>query len=103
SPTPARGWIPMPINSRPKPLAEFWVVVRRNSRLPLLVLLFMIAAAAAAPVARVAAQEAAHQEAAGHPEGAEAEHDASWWPTIQRIINFSLLAGGLWYFVRKPV
>lgn len=91
----------MPTNSRLKPLAEFWVAVRRNLRFSLLVLWLVTSPLVLGHVALVVAQEAGHQTE-GHGESADAEHDAGWWPTIQRAINFGLLAGVLWYFGRKP-
>jgi F-type H+-transporting ATPase subunit b len=43
-----------------------------------------------------------HGEAAGH--GGAGEHAAGGiWPTLYRLLNFALLAGGLYYFLRKPL
>ena len=48
-----------------------------------------------------AAQGADDHGAGDH--GADAHHEESFWATVGRITNFALLAGGLFYFLRKPV
>jgi F-type H+-transporting ATPase subunit b len=55
-------------------------------------------------------QEHAALPAAGHAapgdhaatDGHGAEHGESPWVTASRLANFALLAGGLWYLLRKP-
>jgi F-type H+-transporting ATPase subunit b len=45
-----------------------------------------------------AAPPGGHDTAAGH----EAPHGESPWVTASRLANFAILAGGLWYLLRKP-
>jgi F-type H+-transporting ATPase subunit b len=71
-------------------------------------------AQAAPHAAEAAAQPAAPGErAAGeahateaHGEGAaegEGEHEESPWAVVARLVNFAILAGGLFYFLRSPL
>jgi F-type H+-transporting ATPase subunit b len=68
------------------------------------------AAAPAAPQERAAAPATGHEAAAApeHAPGAQehaatgAEHGESIWSLVWRVGNFVILAGGLWYLLRKP-
>lgn len=62
-------------------------MTHRSRLLSALTMIFMIAVVFAAPLM-------------ANEEGAAAD---SWAPTIARIINFAILAGGLYYFVGKTI
>jgi F-type H+-transporting ATPase subunit b len=67
------------------------------------------AGAPAAAPEHAAAPAAGHEAAAGQEHAAagaehgEAEHGESWLSVFWRVANFAILAGGLWYLLRKPV
>jgi len=60
---------------------------------------------AGAPAAQehAAAPAAGQEHAAAGAEHGEAEHGESWLSVFWRVANFVILAGGLWYLLRKPV
>ena len=49
-----------------------------------------------------ASPAAAQEHAAGGAEHGQAEHGDGWLSLVWRIGNFVILAGGLWYLLRKP-
>jgi F-type H+-transporting ATPase subunit b len=59
-------------------------------------------APAAAPAAGHEAAAGQEHAAAGAEHG-QAEHGESWLSVFWRVANFAILAGGLWYLLRKPV
>lgn len=45
---------------------------------------------------------AGQEHTAGAAEHGEGEHGESIWSLVFRVLNFVILAGGLWYLLRKP-
>jgi len=60
------------------------------------------AASEHAPAGEEHAAAAGQEHAAGAAEHGEGEHGESVWSLVFRVLNFVILAGGLWYLLRKP-
>jgi len=66
-----------------------------------LMLAALVAAALMLSAAALRAQEPAAQGEAGAAHG-EAAHEESIWPFVGKIFNFAVLAGVLFYYLRRP-
>lgn len=96
-----------------------WYVHACENRIKRAALTALLASALVAAVGAPVVAQAGHADplaGAGHEDvvdtgdqhpadehGAAEHHEESIWATLGRLTNFALLAGGLFYFLRKPV